>query len=496
MQFVIKHNRPDTLKVATWVIAIGQDGHLNSTAALVDKLSNGMIKAAIKRGDMQGTLAQTLLIQNNTELKAERILLIGAGDKALTDRQYRKWLSTAYSTLKKLGGSDALFVIDDLEVIERDLYYKTRLFTEALLSSHYQFNTFKSKKADPIKLNKITLCCSKEDQPTVELATKQSEAIAQGMTLTRDLGNLPPNICNANYLAEQADALTKSHKNLKVDVLDEKKLSALGMNAMLAVAKGSEQTAKLIVLHYQGAKKKSEQPIVLVGKGITFDSGGISLKPGASMDEMKYDMCGAGSVLGTFQALLTLQLPINVIGVLACAENMPSGTATRPGDIVKTMSGQTVEILNTDAEGRLVLCDALTYVERFKPKAVVDIATLTGACIVALGSQASGLMGNNEELINHLLKAGKQTDDRAWQLPLFDEYQELLESPFADMANIGGPKAGSITAGCFLERFTKNYPWAHLDIAGTAWTSGQGKGATGRPVPLLTEYLLSVAKQA
>ena len=301
---------------------------------------------------------------------------------------------------------------------------------------------------------------------------------------------MPPNICHPSYLAEQAKELAKAHKNLKVDILDEKKLQALGAGAFLAVAQGSDQPPRMIVMQYNGGKK-GEKPHALVGKGITFDTGGISIKPAAGMDEMKYDMGGAASVFGTLRAVLELQLPINLVCLLACAENMPSGGATRPGDIVTTMSGQTVEILNTDAEGRLVLCDTLTYAERFKPQSVIDIATLTGACIVALGSNVSGLMGNDDDLVNQILAAGRQADDRAWQLPLYDEYQEQLDSPFADIANIGGPKAGTITAGCFLSRFTKAYKWAHLDIAGTAWVSGgKDKGATGRPVPLLMQYLL------
>jgi len=310
------------------------------------------------------------------------------------------------------------------------------------------------------------------------------------MAFTRDLGNLPPNVCHPTFLADQARQLSKAYKGVKLDVLDEKKLRELGAGAFLAVSQGSDQPGCIIVLQYSGGKK-GDKPYALVGKGITFDTGGISLKPGLGMDEMKYDMGGAASVLGTLKAVLELQLPINLVCLLACAENMPSGGATRPGDIVTTMSGQTVEILNTDAEGRLVLCDTLTYAERFEPRAVVDVATLTGACIVALGSNTSGLLGNNDELIQQLLQAGESAADRAWQLPLFDEYQEQLDSPFADIANIGGPKAGTITAACFLSRFTKKYPWAHLDIAGTAWTSGgKEKGATGRPVPLLTQYLL------
>jgi leucyl aminopeptidase len=313
------------------------------------------------------------------------------------------------------------------------------------------------------------------------------------MNLARDLGNLPPNVCHPSYMTDQARQLAKQFKGLKVEVLDEKKLRDLGAGAFLAVSQGSDQPGCIVVMQYNGGTK-GEQPYALVGKGITFDTGGISLKPGQGMDEMKYDMCGAASVLGTLRAVLELQLPINLVCLLACAENMPSGNATRPGDIVTSMSGQTVEILNTDAEGRLVLCDTLTYVERFQPRAVIDIATLTGACIVALGSHTSGLLGNNDELLQQVLGAGQAAGDRAWQLPLFDEYQEQLDSPFADIANIGGPKAGTVTAACFLSRFTKAYPWAHLDIAGTAWISGgKEKGATGRPVPLLTQYLLDRA---
>jgi leucyl aminopeptidase len=399
-------------------------------------------------------------------------------------------LGAVYAVLKGLGGNDAVLALGDLAVKNRDSYGKTRLTVESLADSGYQFDRFKSQKADAIALKKVTLLSTKATQAEVERGAKHAQAIAAGMAFTKDLGNLPPNLCHPSFLAEEAKTLAKEHKNLKVEILDEKKLKELGAGAFLAVSQGSEQPPRMIVLNYQGGKK-TEKPFALVGKGVTFDTGGISIKPAAGMDEMKYDMCGAASVFGTLRAVLELQLPINLVCLLACAENMPSGRATRPGDIVTSMSGQTVEILNTDAEGRLVLCDTLTYAERFKPQAVIDIATLTGACIVALGANTSGLMGNDDTLVQQLLAAGQSADDRAWQLPLFDEYQEQLDSPFADIANIGGPKAGTITAGCFLSRFTKNYHWAHLDIAGTAWVSGgKDKGATGRPVPLLTQYLL------
>ncbi|AMO78402.1 leucyl aminopeptidase [Pseudomonas citronellolis] len=495
MEFLVKSVSPQTLKTATLVLAVGEGRKLGTVAQAVDTASGGAIAALLKRGDLAGKVGQTLLLQALPNLKAERVLLVGAGkERELSDRQYRKLVSSVLASLKSLGGGDAVLALGDLAVKGRDAHGKARLLVETLADGLYVFDRFKSQKADAPKLKKITLLADKADAPAVEQGARQAQAIANGMALTRDLGNLPPNLCHPSFLADEAKALAKAHKNLKVEVLDEKKLRELGMGAFLAVAQGSEQPPRLIVLQYNGGKK-DEAPYALVGKGITFDTGGISLKPGLGMDEMKFDMCGAASVFGTFRAVLELQLPINLVGLLACAENMPSGRATRPGDIVTTMSGQTVEILNTDAEGRLVLCDTLTYAERFKPQAVVDIATLTGACIVALGANTSGLMGNNDALVRQLLKAGEHADDRAWQLPLFDEYQEQLDSPFADIANIGGPKAGTITAGCFLSRFAKKYHWAHLDIAGTAWISGgKDKGATGRPVPLLTQYLLDRVK--
>ncbi len=491
MEFLVKSARPETLKTATLIIPVGEGGKLAATAKAVDAASGGAIAALLKRGDLAGKPGQTLLVHGVANLKAERVLLVGTGkDAELSDRQLRKLIAAVYGVLKTLGGSDALLALQDVQVKGRDAYGKARLIVESLADAGYQFDRFKSQKATPGALKKITLITDKADTAAVERATREARAIAIGMALTKDLGNLPPNICHPSYLAEQAKELGKAHKNLKVEILDEKKLQALGAGAFLAVGQGSEQPPRMIVMQYNGGKK-GEKPHALVGKGITFDTGGISIKPAANMDEMKYDMGGAASVFGTLRAVLELQLPINLVCLLACAENMPRGGATRPGDIVTNMSGQTVEILNTDAEGRLVLCDTLTYAERFKPQSVIDIATLTGACIVALGSNVSGLMGNDDELVNQILAAGRQADDRAWQLPLYDEYQEQLDSPFADIANIGGPKAGTITAGCFLSRFTKSYKWAHLDIAGTAWISGgKDKGATGRPVPLLAQYPL------
>ena len=334
---------------------------------------------------------------------------------------------------------------------------------------------------------------SEGDTGAVATAVAQAAAIATGMKLTRDLANTPGNVCNPEYLAEQARQLAASFDRLQTTVLNEKDMEELGMGALLAVARGSANPPRLIVMEYTGPGAEGREPDVLVGKGITFDSGGISLKPGEAMDEMKYDMGGAASVFGTLRALAEMDAPVHVIGIIAAAENMPDGNATRPGDIVRTLSGQTVEILNTDAEGRLVLCDALTYAQRYNPRSIVDIATLTGACIIALGHVATGLLANDDGLAAELLEASREAADKAWQLPLWDDYQEQLKSPFADMANIGGRPAGTITAACFLSRFVRDQKWAHLDIAGTAWRSGKDKGATGRPVPLLTRFLLARA---
>lgn len=497
MEFVVKNTKAAAAKTATLVLPVGENQQLDAVAQSVDQACGGAISAVLKRGDLQGKPGQTLLLHTMQALKADRVLLVGTGkDDERDARQFRKIAGAALAVLKGLGGDDATFALQDIQVLERDAYARARMLVEVLGDGQYVFDQFKSKKNEAPKLRKITLLADKAEQAQIEQAARHAAAITAGMSFARDLGNLPPNVCHPTYIAEQAKQLGKTFKGLKVEVLDEKKLRELGAGSFLAVSQGSDQPGCIVVMQYNGGKK-GEQPYALVGKGITFDTGGISLKPGQGMDEMKYDMCGAASVLGTFRAALELQLPINLVGLLACAENMPSGNATRPGDIVTTMSGQTVEILNTDAEGRLVLCDTLTYAERFKPRAVIDVATLTGACIVALGSNTSGLLGNNDELIQQVLGAGQKAGDRAWQLPLFDEYQEQLDSPFADIANIGGPKAGTITAACFLSRFTKAYPWVHLDVAGTAWISGgKEKGATGRPVPLLTQYLLDRAEQA
>ncbi|WP_111895032.1 leucyl aminopeptidase [Acinetobacter sp. MB5] len=359
------------------------------------------------------------------------------------------------------------------------------LFALSLTQANYSYDEFKSKKNEFI-LDEIQFITAQSPLNAEQLQLIQ--AVNAGQNFARDLGNRPGNICFPEYLAEQALTLAAEYPELlKVTVLDEQQIADLGMNAFLAVSKGSARAGRIITLEYKAELEQA--PIVLVGKGVTFDTGGISLKPGLGMDEMKFDMCGAASVLGTMRALCEAKLPIHVVGAVAAAENMPSDHATRPGDIVTTMSGQTVEILNTDAEGRLVLCDTLTYIQRFNPAVVIDIATLTGACVVALGKVLSGLFSPDDALAQELTQAGEQSFDRVWRMPVLDDYQELLDSPFADIANIGGPHGGAITAACFLQRFTRDYRWAHLDVAGTAWLSGASKGSTGRPVPLLMQFI-------
>jgi leucyl aminopeptidase len=402
-------------------------------------------------------------------------------------------------TFGSLGAADAIVALPFDIIQARDTAWAVRSYVLAARDAAYRFDAMKSKKEPvPTGVRKIAFAVMAATADAAKQAVAQAVAVANGIDLTKDLGNFPANVCTPTYLANTAKKMAREFK-LEVEILDRKQLQALKMGSFLSVTNGSVEPPKFIVLKHLGGKSK-EAPVVLVGKGITFDSGGISLKPGSAMDEMKYDMGGAASVLGTMRAIAEMKLKLNVIVVIPTCENMPSGSATKPGDIVTSMSGQTIEILNTDAEGRLVLCDALTYAERFKPAAVVDVATLTGACITALGHHNSGLFTRSDDahdaLANELLAAGKQAGDTAWRMPIEDSYQEQLKSNFADMANIGGPPAGAVTAACFLERYTKKYTWAHLDIAGTAWKSGAAKGSTGRPVPLLTTFLINRAQAA
>ena len=496
MEFSIKSGSPEKQRTACIIVGITEPRKLTGAAKAIDGASKKYISNLIRRGDIEGKIGQSLLLHNVPGLLCDRLLLIGCGrERDLDERQYCKIIENSIKQLNTTGSSDAVSYLSDLNVKGRDHNWKISRAVETTNHVLYEFKEFKSKNKRPRKtLKKLTLTVpSRRELPAADQAAAIAVSISKGVKLTRDLGNRPGNVCTPTHLASQAQQLAKTYKSLKVKVLEEAAMRKLEMNSLLSVSQGSAEPGKLITLEHNGGKK-NEKPIVLVGKGVTFDTGGISIKPSAAMDEMKYDMCGAASVLGTMCAIADMGLELNVVGVVPAVENMPSSTATKPGDIFTSMSGQTIEVLNTDAEGRLILCDALTYSERFNPEAVIDIATLTGACVIALGSHATGLLSNHNPLAKELLAAGESSCDRAWQLPLWDEYQQQLDSPFADFANIGGREAGTITAGCFLSRFAKKFHWAHLDIAGTAWNSGKNKCATGRPVPLLTRFLLDRAE--
>lgn len=475
------------------VVMIHAGRKLSAAASQLDKSSKGLVSAALKNGDLRGNSGEHLLLHSNSSGGPRRILLVGCGKPEKVDADAsRKIINGIVGGLRASKSKDAAVHLQDLAVGKVSLSAICSDLARAMTVASYRYDRTLSKPKPGLALTRLSVSCGKALKNTaVKASLQRGQQCGEGINVARELGNLPGNICTPAYLATEARKLAKANSKLSTRVLDEKQMRELGMGSLLSVSAGSAQPAKLIVMQYKGAAA-SKKPYVLVGKGITFDSGGISLKPGAKMDEMKFDMCGAASVFGTMHSALAMKLPINIVAIVAAAENMPSSTATKPGDVVTSMSGQTIEVLNTDAEGRLVLCDALTYAERFKPAAVIDIATLTGACVVALGAHASGMYANNDKLAEQLTNAGQQSFDRAWRMPLWDEYQKQINTPFADMANVGGPGGGSITAACFLARFTKKYHWAHLDIAGSAWNSAP-KGATGRPVGLLTQYLMDRA---
>jgi leucyl aminopeptidase len=483
VEFSIKTLSPETAKVGCVVVGVYEGGELTAAARRVDQASGGALKKALH--DMSGKTGSTLLLRALPGVSAERVLLVGLSDK-VTEAAYRDAVRAAANALKELGAKDAALFLVDMKIGARPVSWNVRHAVGGVRDALYRFDQLKSQKKSPAPaLGHVVLPLS----PKAELtqALKEAVATADGVALARTLGNLPPNICTPAYLAAEAQKLAREFK-LELDVLERKDMEKLGMGTLLAVARGAHQPPKLIVLKYQG--KKAAKPLAFVGKGITFDTGGISLKPAGEMDEMKFDMSGAGSVLGAIRALAGMRAPVNVVGIIPATENMPGGQATRPGDIATSLSGQTVEILNTDAEGRLILCDALTYAERFNPEKVIDIATLTGACVIALGHVATGLFANDEKLADEVRAAADDAWDRVWQMPLWEDYQEQLRSNFADFANIGGRPGGAITAACFLARFAKKLRWAHLDVAGTAWKSGREKGSTGRPVPLLVRFAL------
>jgi leucyl aminopeptidase len=495
VEFSIKSRSPEKHKTACAVVGVYEQRKLTPAAKALDQAAGGALGNLLKRGDIDGKAGSTLLFHAPDGLACERILLVGLGkEKEVTDKVYLDAVRAAVKAVSGTGAADAAFYLAEVPVGKRAVGWKIEQTVLATGDALYKFDQLKSEKGnDKRPFRKLSLMVEAAETKAADAAAACGQAIVNGMGLAKDLGNLPGNHCTPTYLAEQAKALARAG-GLKVQVLEQKDMEKLGMGSLLSVAKGSDQPPKFIVMQYHGGAK-ADKPVVLVGKGITFDSGGISLKPAAEMDEMKYDMCGAASVLGTMQAVAEMKLPLNVVGLVPTCENLPSGNANKPGDIVTSMSGQTIEVLNTDAEGRLILCDALTYAERFEPAAVVDIATLTGACVIALGHVVSGLLANDDDLAREVYQAGEASGDRCWQLPLLDDYQDQLKSNFADMANIGGRAAGTITASAFLSRFAKKYKWAHLDIAGTAWKSGKDKGSTGRPVPLLVHFLAGRVKR-
>jgi len=491
MEFTIKSGSPEKQRSACVVVGVFDNRKPSLSADLVDRASGGYISEIIRRGDMEGKLGSTLLLHNVKGTLADRVLLVGLGkERDFREREFRSAMRAAVRLLNETGSYEAVVYLTEEKVKRREVAWRVEHAVVVAMEAVYRFDQMKSQPAEVRRpLRKLTLSVpQRSDLSAGEAAAARGLAIAHGMDMTRDLGNLPGNICTPSYLGERAQALAQE-LGFKCEILERPQIEALKMGSFLSVTGGSEQPPRFIVLEYNGAGKK--QPVVLVGKGITFDTGGISIKPSADMDFMKYDMCGAASVLGAFRAVAELKAKINLIGLIPACENMPSGRATKPGDIVTSMSGQTIEVLNTDAEGRLILCDALTYAERYEPSAVVDIATLTGAIVVALGHIPCGVFSNSDSLARALLNAGEESFDRGWQMPMWDDYQDGLNSNFADFANIGTRAGGSVTAACFLSRFAKKFDWAHLDIAGVAWKEGKEKGATGRPVALLTTWLLS-----
>ena len=476
------------------IVGVYNRGKLGIGAADIDTASKGRIRDLIKSGDVSGAPGRVVVLNSVPGVKAARVAVVGLGKSGGLDAiAFRKAVAAATKAIANTKARQVLNCLTLEPVSNSDPYYLARHTVESINDTLYRFDQMKSGRKKPaMPLNTIGLALAKRgDDAKAARGAEHGDGISAGVSLAKDLGNLPANVCTPSYLARAAKKLASGNGKLSTRILSEAEMKKLGMGSLLSVTAGAVEPAKLIVMQYKGAG--SDKPVVLVGKGVTFDTGGISLKPGAGMDEMKYDMCGAASVIGTMAAITKMKLPINVNVVVPAVVNMPAGNATNPGDIVKSMSGQTIEVLNTDAEGRLILCDALTYSKRFKPAAIIDVATLTGACVVALGNHRCAIYSNNDDLQDEIFASSKSSEDIGWPMPMGDQYAAQLKSNFADMANIGGPGGGSVTAACFLGKFTDGMNWAHLDIAGVAWKSGHQKGATGRPVPLLSEFLLSRA---
>lgn len=495
MQYLLKSGSPEKQRSGCVIVGVFDRRKPSPAAQIVDTASGGAVDAAMRRGDMDGQLGSTLLLQGTDGIAADRVLLVGLGkQKDFNERNFVKAVESAVRAVKKTGATDASNYLTQVAPKGRDARWSVLRAALAAANLDYRFDQCKSEPAkDRSRLARHAFHVADDaDAAAARAALKQANATIAGMSLTRDLGNLPGNRCTPTTLADTGRKLAEQYPAIKTKVLNEKQMEKLGMGALLSVSRGSREPATFTVMEYMQGRKK-DKPIVLVGKGLTFDAGGISLKPAQAMDEMKYDMSGGGAVFGAMKAVAELGLKVNLVGIVPASENLPDGLANKPGDIVTSMSGITIEILNTDAEGRLLLCDALTYVERhYEPEAVIDMATLTGAMVVALGSHASGLFSNQPTLARALLDAGQTTGDRAWEMPMWEDYQSQLNSPFADVQNIGGRDAGAVTAACFLHRFARKLRWAHMDIAGSAWTQ-KPKGATGRPVPLLVEYLAQQA---
>ena len=493
MDFSIKSVQPETVRAACIVVPVYRNRKLSDAAQAIDRSSGGQLSRIVKKSDFDGAPGTTLMLFDVTGIASARVLLVGAGRNGkLETKEFRKALQATFRNLCGSGVSDAALFVSEVQIANRSAQWAMTQVATLAVEATYRFDVMKSDSGAPIKtMRRVTLAATGRSSKHANASLERGRAIGEGVSLARDLGNLPPNVCTPNYLAEKAIELGKRNR-LRVKVLAEKDMEKLGMGSLLSVSQGSRQPARFICMEHRGGRT-SQKPVVLVGKGVTFDTGGISLKPSSEMDEMKYDMCGAASVFGTMYAVSRMKLPLNVVALIPATENMPDGEATRPGDIVTSMSGKTIEILNTDAEGRLILCDALTYAERYDPAAVIDIATLTGACVMALGKVATGLFTPDDKLAGEIVDAGQTAWDRVWRMPVWDDYQEQLRSNFADIANIGGRPAGSVTAACFLAQFATKYRWAHLDIAGTAWISGKDKGSTGRPVPLLSQFLMARA---
>ncbi len=491
MQYSVSTDILTTHQTDCLAIAVFENAELSASARIIDKNINNIVSNLFEVGDITGNPGQTLMIHNVHGISTKRILLVGCGIKnRTTENDFNAAVIAMARIISKSGAITATSCLAEIVVNERTNSWNIR---QSVINTETEFYRYSLTKGianlQENKIEQLTFIADSQDRNTIELEISIGQSIGNGMNLARELGNLPSNICTPSYLANQATKMGECFDKIETSILEEADMQKLGMNSLLSVSCGSRQPAKLIIVNYKAAG--DERPVILVGKGITFDAGGISLKPSQGMDKMRYDMCGAASVFGTIMAIANLRLPINLIGIIPSSENMPDGNANKPGDVITSMSGKTIEILNTDAEGRLIMCDALTYSERFNPTVIIDIATLTGAIIVALGSYATGLLANNQKLADDLMQAGTDSHDRVWQLPLWDDYQQQLDSNFADLANIGGREAGSITAACFLSHFTKKFEWAHLDIAGTAWHNDKFKGATGRPVPLLVQFLLN-----